>query len=212
MSRCARILLSSALLLTALIPGRATAQFPCGNLTLYSTATFPNDPGFEGLYKYTLTGGWDTGQYDLTQIDLALGLEECPCRCVEDILQLPQLAGWSVGFVPEQEPADSCSMSFGGQYLCEADLAVPSEFSGPTVKYVPNVPEEEDCEPGAMSSGTWWFYSHLAPGSPTTHEDQAALLRGQLLCVGDVIGELPICQCQTAVESKTWGGVKSLYQ
>jgi len=199
--------LSSVLLLLA-IPGLAFAQTPCDSLELTVKVTFPNDPGYEGLYKYSIQGAWDVGGFGLSHLDVFLQLEECQCKCQPGIVQFTTVAGQSSG-VMEGTP-DSCTVYFSGEYLCEGDPSISEEFAGPTVKF--DAEDAGACEAGVMGSGSWWFYSALPPGSSQTYAGRAAIKHGQDICVGDVVGQLPICQCPTAVESKTWGGVKSIYR
>ena len=77
------------------------AQVQCDSLSMTVTATFPNDPGFEGLWKYTLTGSWDLGlgAPALSHINIAPGLGACDCICEEGLIVFDAPAGtWCENF------------------------------------------------------------------------------------------------------------------
>jgi hypothetical protein len=188
------------LVLTAFtVAGPALANDVCVVGTV--TVSQPNDPGFEGLYKYCVTATWDVGQFGLSHIDFFLELENCECACEEGVVQFPTPAGTSDG-VPEP-----CTVEYAGEYLCMGDPTVPEDMNGPAVKY-DAIPGE--CEPGSTGTGTWCFYSPFPPAPASTHT--SAIKHGGEICYGVVTGSLPMCDCSTPTHHSTFGRIKVSYR
>src|SRR5688500_18461720 len=73
------------------------AQVDCASVNMTVTATVSNDPGFVGLYKYTVSGSWDVGRRALSHLDVFLALENCVCVCDPRVFKFPATAGTSNG-------------------------------------------------------------------------------------------------------------------
>lgn len=189
----------------SLVAGQAVAQSRCDQVAMTAAAEVSNDPGYEGLWKYTVQGSWDVGQRALSHMDVFLGLKECVCVC-DEIVEFTSPSGYSNG----ESDNGPCTVIYNGQYLCTGDPAIPGSLRGnPAVKYEYAA---GDCEPGVTGTGEWTFYSVLPPGNATTYVDAIAIKHGQMTCTGDVVGVLPSCSCPVPTESVTWGRVKTLYQ
>src|SRR5688500_8702367 len=81
----------------------------CVEVSMTVTAEPSNDPGFVGLYKYTVTGSWDVGQQGLSHIDFFLSLQNLVCRCDSRVVRFSSPAGTSTG--------ESCPIvNYQGQY------------------------------------------------------------------------------------------------
>jgi hypothetical protein len=177
----------------------------CAEVSMTVDATFPNDPGFEGLYKYTVTGCWDVTQFGLSHIDVFLALKTLECICDPNVVKFPVPGGTSDG-VGDSGP---CTVNYEGLYFCMGDPSIPAELAAPTVKW--NALNGE-CEPGTEGCGTWVFYSPFPPAPSATHEDAVAIKHGQLVCVGDLTGELPMGDCSTPSRPTSWGSMKVTYR
>jgi hypothetical protein len=91
------------------------------------------------------------------------------------------------------------------------DPTIPEAMDSPAIKF-DAVTGEDGCEPGASGVGYATFYSPLPPGPIGSIPDGIGIKAGQLTCLGDVEGRLPICDCTVQTELKTWGEVKSSYR
>src|SRR5262245_28872758 len=177
----------------------------CSSVSMTVTATFPNDPGFEGLWKYTLSGSWDVGQHALSHLDILLMLEDCPIICDAGVFRFASPAGQSTG---EDSVGNPCTLFYSGSFLCNGDPSIPPSLREPTAKFQPT--SGQSCSTTTEGSGTWFFYSILSPGPETVHTGVIVIKHGNSACTGDVTGRLPTCQT-TAVEENTWGRVKMLF-
>src|SRR5688572_33278528 len=84
------------------------------------TVSQPNDPGFEGLYKYCVEATWDVGQFGLSHIDFFLEFESCECICD------PELFGVSFGSpAGTSNGKDDCTVEYEGFWLCMGDPTIP---------------------------------------------------------------------------------------
>ncbi|MGH7726221.1 MAG: hypothetical protein ACREOU_12415 [Candidatus Eiseniibacteriota bacterium] len=177
----------------------AAAVDDCADITMTVTASFPNDPGFEGLWKYCVTGSWDVTNNGLSHIDFFLALKNLECICDPGIVSFPDPAGSSTG--------EGCTSYYEGIYQCMGDPSIPAELRAPTIKF-----EHDECEPGVSGTGTWCFYSPLPPAPPTLYEDAVAIKHGPNTCIGDLFGEMPIADCSTPAAPMSWGAVKAQYR
>lgn len=187
--------------LVAARPALAVEQ--CATLSMTVTAQLSNDPGFVGLYKYTVTGSWDVTQHGLSHIDFFLQLKDLECICDPRVVKFPVPGGTSNG-----EPAP-CTVQYAGEYNCMGDPTVPLELRAPTVKF--NA-VGGSCEPGVTGTGTWVFYSPFHPGPYSVDPEGSAIKHGQGICVGSLSGTMPLGDCATPARTTSWGNMKSLYR
>ena len=194
-------------LIAVSLAGFSTAA-PCADADMTVTATFPNDVGFEGLYKYTISGSWDTGVSNgLSHISFLYELE-CPCICDTTeagsfFAQFPTPAGTATG---EDSLGNACDVDFIGLHECQGDPTLPS--NSPAIKF--ELPEGQGCETTNTGTGTWCFYSPLPPLPVDTYVDAVMIKYGGNFCSGDLTGELPNCSSCAPVptERATWGRIK----
>lgn len=190
-----------AICLFAARPAAAVTQ--CAELSMTVTAAVSTDPGFEGLYKYTITGTWDVTQFGLSHIDFFLTLKDLECVCDSRIVKFPVPGGTSTGV-----PAP-CTVLYEGEYNCKGDPSVPSELNAPTIKFNAVA---GSCAPGVTGSGTWVFYSPFAPGPYSVDPEGSAIKHGQGVCVGELAGTMPLGDCSTPANTTSWGNMKALYR
>jgi hypothetical protein len=207
-SRLGRCLCAlAAPLLTALAPAGVAAD-PCLSIDMTIDATFPNDPGHEGQWKYCISGTWDLGLSEnaLSHIDFLLGLDGCACICDMGVFETDSIAGTSTG----EFDGVPCTVDYVSDFLCEGDPTLPPELQ--TVAFKFEQATGQDCETGTSGEGTWCFYSFLAPAASATHTDAVVIKYGGMDCTGDLVGTLPGCGCAVPVEPSTWSRVKSYYR
>ena len=183
----------------------ALAVTQCATLDMTVTAEPSVDPGFEGLWKYTVTGSWDVTQYGLSHIDFFLQLKDLECICDPRVIKFPTPGGTSTG----TSDAGPCTVYYTGVYNCKGDPTVPAELQAPTVKF--NT-DDGDCKTATTGTGTWVFYSPFAPGPYTVDPEGAAIKHGQQVCVGTLSGTMPMGDCATPVSAKSWGDLKAMYR
>ena len=201
-----RWLLLSVALAAVAFARPASADIPsCPTLEMTVTAELSSDPGFEGLYKYTVTGCWDVSGSALSHIDFFLQLKDLECICDPRVVKFPTPGGTSDGYGSE----GACKVTYSGEYNCKGDPTVPSQLNAPTVKF--NA-DEGDCEPGVTGCGSWVFYSPFAPGPYSEDPTGAAIKHGQDVCVGTLKGTMPVADCSTPASPTSWGNVKALYR
>ena len=189
--------------LVAAHPALAVEQ--CASLSVTVTAQLSNDPGFEGLYKYTATGSWDVTQFGLSHIDFFLQLKELECICDPRVVKFPDPAGTSNG----QGNNGPCTVQYEGVYNCMGDPTVPAELQAPTIKF--NT-DSNNCEAGTTGSGTWVFYSPFPPAPFSIDPEGAAIKHGQQVCVGQLAGTMPMGDCSTPAQATSWGHMKAIYR
>jgi len=179
---------------------------PCASGDFTATATFPNDPGFEGLWKYTLSGSWDTGAANgLSHISFLINFE-CPCVCEEGFAYFDTPAGTATGVDSLGGP---CEAEFIGLNECAGDPTIGS--NAPAIKF--ELPEDQGCETTNTGTGTWCFYSAQSPLPAAVYAEAVVIKFGNNECSGTLTGNLPDCtECgPVPVEESTWGSVKRLY-
>jgi len=200
-----KLLLLSVALASFAFARPALAVDQCPTLDITVTAAPSTDPGFEGLYKYTVTGCWDVSQFGLSHIDFFVQLKDLECICNPSIVKFPTPGGTSTG----TSDAGPCVVTYTGIYNCKGDPTVPAELAAPTIKFDA---DEGACEPAVTGCGTWVFYSPFAPGPYSTDPEGAAIKHGGQVCVGSLSGTMPMGDCSTPAAPKSWGGVKALYR
>ena len=183
----------------------ALAVDECAELSVTVSAQVSTDPGFEGLYKYTVTGSWDVTQFGLSHIDFFLQLKDLECICDPAVVKFGTPAGTSNG-VSDDGP---CTVEYAGVYNCKGDDSVPAELAAPTIKF--NSINDE-CEPGTTGTGTWVFYSPFPPAPFSIDPEGAAIKHGQLVCVGQLAGTMPMGDCSTPTRATSWGHMKASYR
>jgi hypothetical protein len=171
------------------------------------TAAISDDPGFEGLWKYSVTFQWETAK-GLSHANVFLALKNCECVCQEGLIQFPDPAAESLGELPSGEP---CTAQYVGEYVCMGDPTIPEAMNAPAVKY-DAVTTEDGCEPGKTGVGYACFYTTLPPADVGRLPNGVGVKAGQDTCLGDVIGQLPVCDCTVQIEDTTWGEVKGTYR
>ena len=203
MHPCLRILFLLLLLTSVAVPSAAER---CDSIEMTVTASYPNDPGFEGYYRYNVFGSWEVWPRALSHIDVFLMLQQCPFVCTPGVVAFADTAGLSTG---STAAGDACyPVWYLGEYLCNGDPSLPDNLRFSAVKFEPF--EGQSCEPGTVEMGSWRFYSFLPPGPSVTHVDAVAVKHGQYVCTGDITGQLP--NCTVARENESWGRLKSLYR
>jgi hypothetical protein len=190
-----------ALLCLLAAPQVSLAQCSSGTLT----AEITTDPGFEGLYKYTLTLDWNFPMYALSHPALFLDFEACECACDPGVA----LFGTPAGHTTSEEDGLVCENDWFGEYVCTGDPSLPGTVNGPAVKWDP---DETLCTPGTVGSGTLCFYTPLPPAASLTHTGAIALKHDTEICYGDIVGTMPICDCTVGVEATSLGKVKAEFQ
>ena len=198
MAALRRFLVSALSLLLLGSAGTALAGAPFISGT--SSVTYPNDPGFEGLYKYCVELSWDTGASGLSHASVFIGLETCECICNTGVVQFPTPAGTSTG---DPEP---CVEEYVGDYQCAGDPTIPQGLDGAAVKFEHD--EIDGCEPGQAGTGTFCFYSVFPPAPYNVDPQALGLKYGQDTMLGELVGFLPICQCVVPTRTSTWSMLK----
>ena len=159
-----------------------------------------------GAWMYRMIVHWNTGsQYGLSHFDLLLDSLDgnCDCQDFADAIVFDYPVGSTTG-----QPVP-CTLSYWYELNCGGDpsIGVP----GIMFKFEPY--EDEDCEPGPYGTGTFTFYSDLAPGHIA--DDNLFLIEKYSLyyCYGHIEGDFPNLPCDPVpTESGSWGAVKSLYR
>jgi len=185
-----------------------------------STSELINDPTsvFDGWYKYTIDVEWDTEiQQAISHLDVMLGLSiQCP-YVIEAIIEGEETGNIYFQFEPD-DPLDLYGAGISGLSTDEnydpGDPATWTEIvpwfaiiivddpatgvTGPLVKYEQPVPPADPLnpppvlEPGALGTGTFWFYSTFGP-EQQTWEDGLVVKANQVMFMGDVTGDMPYC-------------------
>jgi len=204
------LVLLVACLLAAAPAGAATQIFATTNVT------FPNDPGFEGLYKYDFKVSWhlDPPSLDRADIYVQLAALDDSCGCV--VVRFDSPAGFSDG--SDCENGD-CDLTYRGKFLCAGDADNPSPNLGAAARWKPR---ESDCGDGdapadlsdlctpanvnplldlqrgrmkctldAEGVGHFIFYSSVPPGLVRNHADAVSMRHGNDVITGDLFGSLP---------------------
>ena len=189
----------------ALLPVNLSAQ-NCDLIEIEVTAELSVDPGYEGMYKYTISGNWEVDGVDaVSYILYSLGAE-CPCLCDSSIgmVEFPNTAGTSTG---ENNRGDACEARYNGFVECSGlletdDIVLMYEVFG------------AGCDPVEIGSGTWIVYSTMSPLPWAEYPGAVYVKYGNNTCTGTLTGQLPDClECMpVSVEQDSWGAIKSLYR
>lgn len=194
--------------LMTLLPAAISAQ-NCDLIDVEVTAEISTDSGYEGLYKYTVSGSWaisgnEEGQA-ISHIDFLIGVE-CPCFCDSSMgsVLFPNPAGTSTG---ENDRGVACEVRYNGMVACGG---LP-ETSFDVLKYEILGAK---CTPLDTGSGTWIYYSTMAPLPWAEYNDAVIIKYGEMICYGTLRGQLPDClECiPVSTEHGSWGSMKSLYR
>jgi hypothetical protein len=203
--RAPRILLP-AVFTVLFASGSSAAELKCGGLTMAMTATFPDDPGFEGLYKYTLSGSWDAALSGLSRVELSLSLGDCACACDAGVTSFSTPAGASAG---RDLNAHACEVGYAGSYTCKRAPSALPELQTPIVEFSAG---SGACRTESAGAGAWHFYSPFPPAPAATYPNLVAVKSDGAMCAAALTGQVPLCRCPTRVETSTWGRMKSLYR
>jgi hypothetical protein len=184
----------------------------CDSLSFDVSAELTYDPGYEGLYKYTISGYWEVSGVEqgwgLSYLLFSLGTS-CPCLCDStlDVIYFPDPAGTSTGI--DNITEEPCEVIYQGYLECNGLEDITTDD---VVKF--EVPDNQTCEPTHYGTGTWIFYSTMPPLPWDEYINAAMLKYGEMMCWGDISGQLPNCfECvPTSVERSTWGKIKSIYR
>lgn len=175
---------------------------PCASADMTITATFPNDVGFEGLWKYTISGPWEVGAMNaLSHISFLFALD-CPCACdIANLVVFPTPAGQATG----EDEGSPCTADFTGLWNCDGDPTIGSNL--PAIKFE----TAGACETQTTGTGTWCFYTGLSPLPDAAYPDAVVIKFGNDECTGTLTGALPDCDdCDTVpIEVKSWGKIKA---
>lgn len=177
----------------------------CATVAMTVTAQPSNDPGFEGLTKYTVNGSWDVGQFGLSHVDFFLALKNLECICDPRVVRFPAVAGTSTGV----SAAGPCVVPYTGAYNCKGDPSIPAELRAPTVKFNK---VEGTCETATTGTGTWTFYSPFPPAPYSVYPDGVAIKHGTQVCTGTLVGQMPMGDCATPARATSWGSMKATYR
>jgi hypothetical protein len=193
---CNCLLLAVVLGLFVLFVTPFTASAQCVSGTISSELQLSGP--YAGLYKYTIEITWDSPQ-GLSNITLDCGYDCAPTLACQQQHEFDNPAGYSDG-----EPA-VCQVDYVGEFNCNGNPSIGITY--PIVKW--NAVYSGGCEPGATGSGTFWFYTIIAP-TPDSPLPIIIEKNGQNVCDGIVLGDCPTL-CTVPVEDASWGEVKSHY-
>jgi hypothetical protein len=189
----------------ALLPVTLSAQ-NCDLVEIEVTATLSMDSGYEGLYKYTISGNWEVdGVGAVSHFLFSLGAE-CPCLCDSSIgmVYFPNTAGTSTG---ENNKGEACEARYNGFVECSGlletdDVVLKYEVLGAS------------CDPVETGSGTWIIYSTMSPLPWAEYPDAVYVKYDNNICTGTLTGQLPNgLECfPVSTDKSSWGKLKSLYR
>jgi hypothetical protein len=185
--------------------GALNAAPACSTSASVSADSVTTGP-FAGLWKYTISGSWNTGGEGLSHIAF-LVTYACDCCDVNNLVFFDSPAGTSTG---EDSLGNSCTANYEGLGdFCSEDPTIPS--TKPALKFEQN---DTGCEAVSVGSGTWCFYSPLPPLASDTYTNAVAVKYGVNVCNGNLVGEMPNCTyCETIpTENRSWGAIKNKYK
>ena len=194
------LLLSAAAIVA--VPGLALAECSVtGNIE----ASMSNDDMLP-MYMYTMTVTWDMDSpHGLSHLDLIVDMQGGTCDCSDfyEAIHFESYAGSSDGEY-------DCTVDYMGFIECGGDPSIPG-VDGILFKFEPD--ETGGCEPGPMGTGTFVFYSDLAP-VPVDSQFLAMVDKaGQESCSGSITGVFPGMACDPVpTVERSMDGLKSLYR
>ncbi len=215
-------------MLLPLLVSLTLALAPTSNDDICNTASgsisveYSNDPGFENLYKYTITlDKSDEDEDDEFGFFLMLDILNCECQCEPGFIVFPPVAGEIIG-TDHDDNDGACTVT--GEYLCLGSPEIPTPLNGPAIRFIGG--ESDNCnEDDDFVQQSVWFYTPLPPGDAVPHPiilvddlddddhdgvyDDADEEDGH--CFGEIFGSLPLCDCSVETESDRWGSVKSRF-
>jgi hypothetical protein len=183
----------------------ASGSAACSTSGSVSAALQVGGP-FDGWWKYTITGSWDTGGEALSHISFLISYA-CDCCDISGLIGFDTPAGTSTG---EDGLGNACTAEYVGTGdMCSDDPTIPS--TDPALKFEP---VEGDCEAQSTGNGTWCFYSLLPPLPAANYPGAVVVKYGNNLCSGDLVGEMPDCTDCLTVPTRltTWGKLKGDYK
>ncbi len=160
------------------------------------TAQYQTTGPFAGLYKYTADISWTTTQ-GLSNITLDCGFGDCPDEVCVETFMFATPGGTSDG-------EGGCTVDYEGEFNCNGNPSIG--FTDPIIKW--DALDDNGCEPGNTGSGTFCFYSNLAPG-PNSALPVILVKNGQNVCSGMLTGDCPQPPCVVPVKESTLGKVKA---
>ena len=189
----------------------ASAQ-TCDSLSFEVSAELTSDPGYEGMYKYTISGYWGVSGVEqgwgLSYLLFSLGTE-CPCLCDStlEVIHFPDPAGTSTGIDTDTE--EPCEVVYLGFVECNGLEDITTDD---VIKF--EVPDNQTCEPIHYGTGTWIFYSTMPPLPWDEYVNAGMIKYGEMMCWGNISGQFPDCyQCiPVSTEDSSWGRIKSIYR
>ena len=161
----------------------------------------PGSGEFAEYWCYTIEFTWDS-PHSLSNLSTFVGFEGLECACDPGIFAFPTPAGTTTGY----EDGVECTLEYIGEYLCTGNPSLPGELSDlAAVKFDPS---PETCDAGTTGSGSVTFYSLLAPGNTTYHQEVIVVKAGTGTVVGDISGLLPAADCSVDGHHSDWGSLK----
>jgi hypothetical protein len=173
-------------IVVAYLAARPTRGLAAGTVEATCAAELSTDPGFEGLWKYTVDMTWDLEAQSVGHLDIFLDVTVFDDTCSSSSVVFPLPAGASTGI---NAWGNLCNVEYIGEFLCKDDPSLKEDSLGYTVKYEPI---EVNCQTDVTGTGTFYFYTGVAPGLSGFHEDAIAIKHGSNVDFGGVEGELPL--------------------
>lgn len=189
------------LFVTALLAPAGAFASAC---TVNGTVTATKNPNPQGPYwQYTAVISWDTGtRYALSHLTMLLDVAGGSCSCAN----FQSALSWGS---PIGTSGTTCVSLYGGELNCQGDPSIPGA-AGIALKLNPL---SGTCEPGTTGTGTFVFYSNLAPAQI---DEQALTMTdkyGQQYCWGQLTGQFPALPCNpVGNDLSPWGSVKGMYR
>ncbi len=166
-------------------------------------AAMIDDPDLP-MYMYTMTVAWDMDSpHGLSHLDLVVDMQGGTCDCSDFYDAITFGAGSSDGEY-------DCTVEYMTYLECSGDPSIPG-VDGILFKFEPI--ETEGCEPGPTGTGTFVFYSDMAP--VPVNEEVIALVdkASQDSCSGSITGVFPGLACDPVPTfQRSMDSLKSLYR
>jgi len=201
-----------------------SAQAALAECSIDGTITAsPNPDPMGPRWMYTMVVVWDTdSQYSLSHFNLLMDSElgTCTCEDFEDALSWNDPIGSSNG------TPDGCTVDYRGYLECRGDPSIPG-VGGILLKIEPikqnsmiagmegieRETAEDICEPGPTGTGTFYFYSDLAPGIIDEDILSGVDKHGKEYCYGHMSGDFPAMACDPVTNVDTsWGTLKGMFR